>query len=119
MGFVQCVVSCTLFRPRRQRQRPGSAGSHTDDRGESTRRLEGHADYIQANYTDVKMTVLNDASEAGITKKWTFGTGKEKDGTAVRLLSEVVSFKSGKLVEIWYVAPNSDTAGLAAAGDVI
>jgi hypothetical protein len=75
-------------------------------------------DYIKQEYHDVQLGAANNTEQNGLKVSFVTGTGKDKDGNAVKIAMAWFKLNANELGEIWYAADASDTAGIAEAAKV-
>jgi hypothetical protein len=90
---------------------PGSEDAIKDAIAES-------AAYLQENYQEVTLADPKQAQQAGRKGFYIDGSGKDADGVDVTFRMAWVAL-DGEIGEIWFAAPLSDKAGIAAAGKAI
>jgi hypothetical protein len=66
-------------------------------------------------FTDVELGDAQDWNPSGMSGFYATGTGKESDGTKVRIGVAWCSLKDGQIVEMWFVSDMNDQPGITAA----
>lgn len=70
---------------------------------------------INELFTDVELGDAQDWTPAGLTGFYATGSGKDKDGTGVRIGVAWVALNDGKIAQVWFVADNDDAKGMRVA----
>jgi len=74
--------------------------------------------FINENYEGVELNPVQNSEMNGLKYSFVTGTGKDKEGNAVKLAMGWFKLKDGTLGEIWYAADASDAEGIQEAGKV-
>jgi hypothetical protein len=81
--------------------------------------IEGSVAYLEEAYKNVSVGEPTDANQKGLEGFYMDGSGKDEDGTAVTFRMAFLALKDGSIGEIWFAAPASDKAGIAAAAKAL
>jgi|JI10StandDraft_1071094.scaffolds.fasta_scaffold401656_2 hypothetical protein len=81
--------------------------------------IEDTVAYLQENYKNVTVGDPKDVKQAGLEGFLMDGEGKDEDGTAIVFRAAWLALADGTIGEIWFAAPASDKAGIAAAAKAL
>jgi len=81
--------------------------------------IEDSVSYVEGNYKGAALSEPAKTAQKGLDAFFIDGSGKEEDGTPVTFRMVFVALKDGSIGEIWFAAPLSDKAGIAAAAKVL
>lgn len=77
--------------------------------------IEGTLAHIGKLFTDIDMGDAQDWTPAGMPGFYATGSGKDKDGTAVRIGVAWVALNDSKIAQVWFVSDVDDAKGMRAA----
>ena len=66
-------------------------------------------------FTDIEMGDAQDWTPDGLTGFYATGSGKDKDGTVVRIGVAWCALNDGKIAQMWFVTDADDAPGMKAA----
>lgn len=81
--------------------------------------IEESVAYLEETYQNVSVGEPVEAKQAGLEGFFMDGTGKDEDGTPVTFRMAWLALNDGHIGEIWFAAPASDKAGIAAAAKAL
>lgn len=81
--------------------------------------FDSTAEFLQKNYTDIKLNEPSEFTVAGQPGAQLTGSGKDKDGNAVQFLSAMVALGPKRVAEIWAAVFPEDTADMNAAQAIL
>lgn len=82
--------------------------------------IKENIDYLNENFTDVKLGDPTEEKQDGLPAMVAAGTGKAKEGGKEVLFAMAwIALPDGKIAEIWFNAGTSDEAGLKEAGAIL
>ena len=81
--------------------------------------IEDSVAYVEGNYKGAALSEPAKTAQNGLGAFFIDGSGKEEDGTPVTFRMVFIALKDGSIGEIWFAAPLSDKAGIAAAAKVL
>jgi hypothetical protein len=73
---------------------------------------------LNKRFSDMQLGDAQDWKPDGLTGLYAVGTGKAKDGTAVKVGVGWVAVNDGKIAEMWFVADADDAKGMKQAEDI-
>jgi hypothetical protein len=80
--------------------------------------IEQSVKELDKRFTDVQLGDAQDWKPDGLTGLYAVGTGKDKDGTSVKVGIGWVALNDGKIAEMWFVADADDAKGMKQAEDI-
>lgn len=80
--------------------------------------IEGTMEHIGNLFTDIEIGDPVDWTPDGLTGFYAVGSGKDKDGTPVRLGVAWCALNDGKIAQMWFVSDMSDSSGIEAAESI-
>lgn len=82
--------------------------------------IKENIDYLNENFTDVKLGDPTEEKQDGLPAMVAMGTGKAKEGgKEVVFAMAWVALPDGKIAEIWFNAAAADEAGQKEAGKIL
>ncbi len=95
----------------------------------SFRTIEGSEDSLQVAiedtmtdlgtlFTKIELGDAQDWTPGGLTGFYATGSGKDKDGTEVRIGVAWCALSDGKIAQMWFVADADDASGMKAAESI-
>jgi hypothetical protein len=74
--------------------------------------------HIGGLFTEIEIGDAQDWTPGGLTGFYATGSGKDKDGSEVRIGVAWCALNDGKLAQMWFVADADDAAGMKAAESI-
>jgi hypothetical protein len=81
--------------------------------------FDSTGEFLQENYTDIKLDEPKEVNVEGQPGAQLSGTGKDKDGNAVQFLSAMIALGPKSIAEIWAAVFTEDTNDLEAAKTIV
>jgi hypothetical protein len=80
--------------------------------------IEDTMKHIGELFTEIELGDAQDWTPAGLTGFYATGSGKDKDGTEVRIGVAWCALNDGKIAQMWFVSDAGDASGMAAAESI-
>jgi len=80
--------------------------------------IEDTMTHIGTLFTDIELGDAQDWTPGGLPGFYATGSGKDKDGTEVRIGVAWCALNDGKIAQMWFVSDADDASGMASAESI-